>query len=296
MKYSIVIPTYNRIKDLESCLDSVNRQTKIPEEILIVDDGAVEVVFIEKWKNIFQSKNTTLRYYKKDHQKERRGLSESKNIAINMVSHPVAFIFDDDLILEEKFCEEVMNVWENNVDQRLIGVGGLIINSRRVTVAEKIFHRFFGLSSKFNWDVNAVGYQVWDEGITKVEKSFYTHGGAGSLNIGVTKKIGFSTFSGGRTGLEDVDFCLRAKKEGYYFLINHKAKTVHNQSPVAREKMFLLGVKESVNRKEIFKRLGQHDLIGMAWFAWASLGWVIRQFLSFNFRKAFGMIAGFLKF
>ena len=38
MQVSIVIPTYNRAKDLEETLDSIVIQTTLPKEIIIVDD------------------------------------------------------------------------------------------------------------------------------------------------------------------------------------------------------------------------------------------------------------------
>jgi glycosyltransferase involved in cell wall biosynthesis len=35
---SAIIPVYNRVEFLDECLDSVFRQTRVPDEVLIVDD------------------------------------------------------------------------------------------------------------------------------------------------------------------------------------------------------------------------------------------------------------------
>ena len=63
----------------------------------------------------------------------------------------------------------------------------------------------------------------------------------------------FSTFRSGRTALEDVDFCLRAKKRGYYFILEPNARVIHNTSKNTREKKYIMGIKESYNRRIIFK-------------------------------------------
>ena len=76
-----------------------------------------------------------------------------------------------------------------------------------------------------------------------------------SVSPPVKSTLKFSNFSGGRTALEDVDFCLRAKNKGYHFIIEPKAELYHYPSVVSRESQFLMGYKESFNRKIIFKNL-----------------------------------------
>jgi glycosyltransferase involved in cell wall biosynthesis len=42
MSISVIIPTYNRATFLERAIDSVFRQTRAPDELIIVDDGSVD--------------------------------------------------------------------------------------------------------------------------------------------------------------------------------------------------------------------------------------------------------------
>lgn len=296
MKFSIVIPTYNRENDLEICLDSILGQTLKPAEIVVIDDGNSSQDFLRNVKIDLSKEGINFVYYKKDHTKERRGLSESKNISLELVSNEIFFILDDDLILDNNFFEKIMKVWQENRDEKLIGVGGLIKNNRKKSAFEKVYYKIFGLTSRYSWDVNGVGFQVWNEGITKREKGHYVHGGVSSYKKSLVKKLGgFATFSGGRTALEDVDFCLRAKNKGYYFIMEPRAKVIHNHSPSGRENNFLIGFKEGNNRKAIFKEHCDKNLKNYFWFWWANIGWVLKQFLTFQFSKGLGMIKGLFK-
>ncbi len=296
-KFCIVIPTYNRKKDLENCLRSIFFQTITPSAIIVIDDAELSNVFLNKIRKKFKEKNINFIYYKKDHHKEPRGLSESKNIATNLINNDIFFILDDDLILDNDFSEKIMHIWEKNKDdEKLIGVGGVIKNNREKTKIEKIYNKIFGLTSTCNWDINNVAFQVWNEQITNAEKGYYAHGGVCSYKKPLVEKLGrFTTFSGGRTANEDIDFCLRAKNKGYYFVVEPKARVIHKQSEVSREKDFLIGFKESYNRKIIFQNHCKKSFKNYLWFYWANIGWILRQFLKGNFSRGFGMIKGFLK-
>lgn len=232
---------------------------------------------------------------KKIIQKRNCGLAESKNIGLRLAKNNILFILDDDLVLDEDFFEKIMKVWEENKnDKNLIGVGGIIKNNRKKGRIEKFYNKIFGLESAWKWDITPVGFQVWDEGIREKEKGYYAHGGVCSYNKNLAQKLGFVTFSGGRTALEDIDFCLRAKNKGYYFIIEPEAKVFHKQSSVGREKDFLIGFKESYNRKIIFKDNCQKSFKNYLWFFWANIGWILRQLLAIHSSRFFGMIKGII--
>jgi|AntAceMinimDraft_18_1070375.scaffolds.fasta_scaffold37916_2 GT2 family glycosyltransferase len=294
MNFSVVIPTYNRKKDIEECLDSILRQTILPTEILVIDDGELPLEFVDKERKMFEDKKINFVYYKKSHQKEKRGSSESRNIALGLAEEKIIFILDDDVILDNNFLEKIVEIWVNNENKKLIGVGGIIKNNRQKEKFEKIYNIFFGLVSKYRWDITPVGFQVWDDKIKEKEKGHYAHGGVCSYNKNLTQKLKFTTFGGGRTALEDVDFCLRAKNKGYHFMIEPTAKVIHEQSKTSRENNFLIGTKEGCNRKIIFKNNCQKSFKNYLWFHWSNIGWTLRQFLSGNFLKFLGIIKGSL--
>ena len=291
MKFSIIIPTYNREIDLNKCLNSILLQTILPTEIIIIDDGELPIGFIKDWNYKIFKRKINFKYYKKNHEIERRGLSESKNKALELVSSDIFFILDDDVVLEADFCSFIIEIWRKKADDNnLIGVGGIIKNRRKRYFVEKYFNNLFGINSKYSWDVNRVGFQIWDEEIKEPSLGYYAHGGVCSYRLEKVKELRFSVFSGGRTALEDVDFCLRAKNKGYHFIIEPEAQLYHYPSSITRESQFLMGYKESINRRIIFKNFNKNPTIFLwTWFYWANLGWILRQFLIGNFRKGKGM-------
>ena len=56
MKFTIIIPTYNREKKLKEWLYSILKQTLLPPEVLIVDDGNLSTKFLDETKKRFNSK------------------------------------------------------------------------------------------------------------------------------------------------------------------------------------------------------------------------------------------------
>jgi GT2 family glycosyltransferase len=295
--FSVVIPTYNREKDLRECIDSILTQTLLPDEVLIVDDGNLPEEFVNSMSSECRKKGIALVYYKKNHALEPRGSSESRNIGCKLAKNEIFFLLDDDVILDEDFFEKIMQVWQDDKNPNLIAVGGIIKNNRKKSRLERLYTKVFGLGSRYSWDVNDIAFQVWDDGLKQREKGYYTHGGGGGCSYSrslVQKVGGFSTFSGGRTALEDVDFSLRAKNLGYYSIVEPAARVIHKRSQQSREKEFLIGLKESQNRKSMFRDNCRKSWLTYLRFYWANLGWILGQIALRNFSRAFGMVRGLL--
>lgn len=292
MGWSVIIPTYQRPGALSRCVQCMVAQTLSPQEIILIDDDKLSDASVAALRNVIEGQNIKFIYRRKNPLQERRGLAESKNIALDLASEGLVLIIDDDIYLEPDFLEQMDKAWLMSNIPGLIGIGGILTNGRVKPWFEKIYNTLFWLASEYRWDVNEVGFQVWDESIGKREKGFYTHGGLCTFRTDLARKLRFTTFSGGRTALEDVDFCLRAKNAGFHFYIEPKAKAFHDHAPGARESEMMIGKKESLNRRLIFRAECKHDAFHRVWFAWASIGWIVRQFLAGHFSRGMGMIQG----
>lgn len=294
-KISLVIPTCNREKDLNRLFVSVFEQTLFPNEIIVIDDAELSMDVIERYEFECKKRDINFIFFKKDHDVVRKGLAESKNLALKLVSNPLIMMLDDDLVLDSNFVQQIYSCWKENADTNLLGVGGIISNNRRKSWIENIYNFFFSLRSRFAWDVTSVGYQVWNDHIDNPQIGFFSHGGVTMYNVNILKKLGgFEVFDGGRTSLEDVDLCIRAKQRGYYLFINPSARVQHNSGKYDRDTDFEYGFKEGKNRREIFLRNCKTQNASVILFVWSSLGWLIRQFLCLKFAKGFGMIDGYI--
>ncbi len=296
MNFEVIIPTYKREKDLKECLDSIYKQGVLPARIILVDDDRLPDEFISREKLRFLVKEVEIYHYIKDHSREGKGSNESRNKGVELAKEEIVFIFDDDVVLKENFFKEIIDTWQKHKEDRnLLGVSGIAENHRKKGNLEKLYNKIFELTGKYKWDVNDVAFQSWDTTINKTEKGYYMSGFCCSYKRDIANKIKFTIFRGGRGGGVDPDFCLKAKNKGYYFLINPKAKVIHNQSPTSREKAFETGFKETINRKKTFKDNCEKTFKNYLWFYWASTGWILRQFLIGKFIKGFGMVKGMIK-
>jgi len=293
MQFSVSIPTYKRPEALVATVQSLLRNTLLPSEILIIDDDVTPPEVVTLLTKQAKEKAVTLHYHKKDHTQIRRGLSESKNWAATLAISPIIFYLDDDVILDPQYCAELMHVWEQHeANQQLIGVGGRISNNRPTGRFERFYRRLFGLSGQCAWDVNSVGFQVWDEGVSQTQKGYYLHGGVSSYRRELINQNPFAVFSGGRTGLEDVEHCLRSKLAGYHYYYVPSAHLTHHPAPAGREAVYTAAVKESVNRREIFNQHCKKTVKNRLHFAWANVGWVGKKLLSRQFQSAKGLVFG----
>lgn len=290
----MTIPTYNRPNDLKELLKSILKQNIFPKEIIILDDGDLGNIFISKFEQVFIDKGVKIIYYKKNHKKEPRGAGISRNIGMNIAKEDIVFILDDDSVLEENFFVYIINVWKENKSNKLLGVGGVIKNSRKRSIFERFYNQIFGLYSKYSWDITNVGFQVWNEFIREREKGYYVEGPVCAYNKKLSRQLTFRALSPGQTYLEDVDFCLRAKKKGLYFIIEPKAKIVHNKSKSARDSSYLSALKASYNRKIIFQKEIKKTTLNYVWFYWSCFGWSLRQLLTGNFVNFLGDMVGYL--
>jgi GT2 family glycosyltransferase len=293
MKSSVVIPTYKRPQSLLATVVSISSNTTLPTELIIVDDDCLTVDQIKEIQSVCTSNNISLVYHKKDHTVESRGSATSRNIGIARASYNITFIFDDDILLEPEFISSVLTIWQANTDKQLLAVGGVIINNRIPNRFEQVYHKLFGLGNMSRWDVNTIGFQSWTDDIKENIKGFYAHGGVCSYDTAAVKALGlFATFTGGRTALEDVEFFLRAKNNGYNTIVTPHARAHHDHSPLGRENNYLAGQKEGFNRVLLFKLHAPKGFGYWLWFTGAQIAWLLRKLFVLQFSYASGVFVG----
>jgi len=148
MQVSIIIPTYNRVKDLDECLDSIIVQTTLPKEVIIVDDSDNDEIgnLITHRRNEFKEKDILLRYVRNERE---RSLAIARNIGVENATGDIILYLDSDVVLDKDYIKEILKVYKEKPDT--LGVQGLIQSKRDDRVIVKFadaFKKVFYIYSK----------------------------------------------------------------------------------------------------------------------------------------------------
>ena len=261
MKISLIICTYMRPEAICVLLDSVVSQTKIPNEIIIVD-GSTNT----KTKEILELKDYKLniRYFLVE--PKDRGLTRQRNFGVNSVEVDMDLLafLDDDIRLEKEYFEELTKPYLQ--DKTVVGVGGCTTNeiqwypfTEGMVCTKKIFcmDGFFrneslryrmrklfnlvpstqpGIKSKYSHE-RPVAFLPPSGKHYEVD---FMMGGIASFKQSLFKEISFSHYFEGYGLYEDKDFTLRASKIGK-LIVNTDAKLEHLHDPNGRPNKFYYG-------------------------------------------------------
>lgn len=110
IRIAVVIPTYNRSWSIHRCLDSVFAQTRLPDEIIVVDDGSTDGSTSD-----LNYRYPRTRVITQDNQ----GVSAARNAGIRAAqSEWIAFLDSDDVWLDTK-CEKQIHALEQNTEYKI---------------------------------------------------------------------------------------------------------------------------------------------------------------------------------
>ena len=192
MKYSFIIPVYNRPDEVDELLDSLTRQTIRDFEVVVVEDGSSvpckEVV--DKYAD-----RLTIHYYNKANS----GPGQTRNYGVERANGEYMLILDSDCILPEKYLEMVE---ADLLSQKADAFGG----------PDRAHESFTDVQKAINYAMTSFFTTGGIRGGKKKLDKFYPR----SFNMGVRKDVyqALGGFSKMRFG-EDIDFSIRIFKGGY---------------------------------------------------------------------------------
>ena len=194
MKYSIIVPVYNRPDEVDELLESLSNQTQKDFEVIIVEDGSVRKCkdVCDKYADIL-----ALHYY----DKENSGPGQSRNYGAERAKGDWLIILDSDVVLPKGYLESV-NSQLSTVHSQLACFGGPDAAHPLFTPVQKAIS--YSMTSFFTTG----GIRG---GKAKLDK-FYPR----SFNMGIRRDVylhlgGFSKMRFG----EDIDFSYRIVEAGY---------------------------------------------------------------------------------
>lgn len=118
---SVCIPTYNRPIQVETLLNNLLEQQRIPDEVVIVDSTPTDAT--ERVVASFAPRVSHLTY-----QRSEKGLTLQRNRAIELATGDIVVFLDDDVLLEAEFLSAVARVFENDPEGRIGGLSGVQTN------------------------------------------------------------------------------------------------------------------------------------------------------------------------
>ena len=199
MRYSVIVPVYNRPDEVDELLDSLTRQTVKDIEVIIVEDGSTKTCkdVCDKYADILD-----LHYYFK----ENSGPGQSRNYGAERAKGEYLLILDSDVVLPDRYIENVELGVENSQfstpNSQLAAFGGPDAAHPSFTPTQKAIS--YSMTSFFTTGGIRGGKKKLDK--------FYPR----SFNMGIRRDVymqlgGFTKMRFG----EDIDFSYRICEAGY---------------------------------------------------------------------------------
>jgi len=263
---SIVLPTMNRREELPKFLEHLLAQTRLPDELVVVDAGSDQVG--ELLREALDGGPIALSYTT-----AAPGTSSQRNLGISLSSGEFLFFLDDDMMLEPDYIERSMECFELPFEPPVGGVMGTCTNEPTGT-AER-YKRLFGLThdsprgqDPHLYTSGGVRWVARPRDVTPVPV-------AGTGRVAYRRSCmleeQFDDFLPGYTYAEDVELAFRVSKRWTIVQTPH-ARVFHNYSPAARVSLPDRGGRVIYSRFYFFRQHREKTPRNLAAFAWSTAG------------------------
>jgi len=140
--FSVVIPTKNRPKELATVCAALFAQTRLPDQLIIIDQSSLDKVIKEKITTQAQAANIVLDYI---HDEKVQGLVQAKAASIQYNQCDYISFFDDDIVHKTDYFEALEIAFQSF--PKMIGANGVILNAPVESFFKRLLFRFthFGL-------------------------------------------------------------------------------------------------------------------------------------------------------
>lgn len=209
MKYSIIVPVYNRPDEVSELLESLSSQTAKDFEVIVVEDGSQKTCkdVCDKFADILD-----LHYY----DKENSGPGQSRNYGAERANGEYLIVLDSDVVVPSGFIHAIDQELTANSQQPVAAWGGPDAAHESFTPVQKAIS--YSMTSFFTTGGIRGGKKKLDK--------FYPR----SFNMGIRRDVyqllgGFSKMRFG----EDIDFSYRIVEAGYQPRLFPKAWVWHKR-------------------------------------------------------------------
>lgn len=233
LNVSMVIPTNNRPEELRRLLNCLLIQTISPREIIVIDDSKdsrTENLISQNIENFLTNK-IMLRHVRN---RKEKNLTSARNLGVKMAEFEIVMFLDDDVVLNDDYVEEILNVYRKNVNA--IGVQGYIevrYDSPLLNAIGRVF--YLSHHAQDVWRILPSGEEISPVPLSRVINCPRLSGANQSYRRFIFKRFKFDETLKGYGFGEDKDFSFRVYKEyGNCLYATPYARLVHNESNKSR--------------------------------------------------------------
>tara|TARA_B100000902_G_scaffold398428_1_gene465139 strand:- start:73 stop:975 length:903 start_codon:yes stop_codon:yes gene_type:complete len=295
MTFSIVIPTKNRPKELLRSFIAIINQTRLPDQVIIVDQSnpknVIKKTIISKARKV----NLELNYL---HNEKINGLVQAKDYSISYNQCDYISFFDDDILIEKDYFLFIERAFKSFPG--MIGVNGVITNIPKTSIIKNFIFKLthFGIF-KDNRPKTIRSLNL-DSDIPKNVNVL--SGGLSTWKKQVFEKVSFDTKNKFHS-YEDIEFSIRVEKiyPNAMFIIP-KARLSHHHASLNRQSLLLRTQNDVIEVWMLFKKNKNFNFLGFDFFI-LILGLFFNSiFLNFRYKNLkfinnflSGFILGFKK-
>lgn len=226
-KVSIVVPTYNRKKDVIDCLQSVVDNKYPNMEVIVVTNGCKDGS-AESIRNLFPD-------FKLIDVEEGLGSAKATNLGIKNISNDADYLFllDDDTVLKKNVISEMVSAIHDKLEYGAATAKVLYFENPKLV-------QWAGASVGLLTGINYMNTGLDDGRFDKPINTQGGIGGTGLIKMEAVKKIGYYYDNIYFYYYEDPDYAMRIIKAGYKILyvptsvILHKIPLLNKQEGKTR--------------------------------------------------------------
>ena len=213
LNFSIIVPVYNRPKEIEELLESLTKQDFSDDfEVLIIEDGSTDTC-----KSIIE--NYTAQLDLKYYFKENTGAGASRNFGMQQSSGNYYIILDSDVLVPKQYLSEVSKALDTNFTDAFGG-------------PDAAHQSFTPLQKAINYSMTSVLTTGGIRGKKKAVGKFQPR----SFNLGLSqtafsKTKGFANLKVG----EDIDLTFRLWENGFETQLIESAFVYHKRRSTIKQ-------------------------------------------------------------
>ncbi|MBU1628188.1 glycosyltransferase family 2 protein [bacterium] len=258
---SVIILSHNGEKVLENCLRSVIETDYSPLEIILVDNFSKDST--PQIASRYKEKIKIIRT------KENFSFAKANNLGIKCSTGKILVLLNDDTIVTKEWIRSLVEVFEKD---KKIGIVGC-----KILFPDSDIIQHFGGYIMPNGITMHYGYGENDgKNYSEIKAVEYVTGAAFAFRRSLVDTLGNLPEAYKPIYFEEVEYCFRAKKQGFSVVVAPDAKVYHYESQKTIAKSFGFYYKYHKNRIRFVLRNFNYCKIITAFLS--ELPWLLKNF------------------